>query len=34
MEIEAKDGSATLAQLFYVRAAEMRTKFHWVMGNE
>jgi hypothetical protein len=34
MEIAVKDGNATLAQLLYVRAAERRTKFHGVVGNE
>jgi len=34
MEIAVKDGSATLAQLRYMRAAERRTKFHGVVGNE
>ena len=34
MEIAVKDGSATLAQLLYVRAAERQTKFQGVVGNE
>jgi hypothetical protein len=34
MEMAVKEGSATSAQLLYVCAAEKRTKFHGVMGNE